>query len=86
MVATNNESYVRLIKAIRHESKNVSNVTIKKNVLGTITNNGIYVDSIEDEIPRGDFLILETENDFQSGDRVLCVPVGGYLVVIGKVV
>ena len=82
----NNEGTSRLINAVRKQAGKVSKLQMKNNILGTMTNTGIYVDSIEDEIPNGDFLRLETDYDLKSGDRVLCVPVGDYFIVVGKVV
>lgn len=82
----NNEGTSRLINAVRKQAGKVSESQIKNNILGTMTSTGVYIDSIEDEIPNGDFLKLVTDYDLKSGDRVLCVPVGDYFVVIGKVV
>lgn len=85
-MSENNDGYVRLIKSVRNESKKVSSLMSKNNMLGTVTSGGLYLDSIEDEIPRGEFLRLETVTPLERGDRVLCIPVGGYFVIVGKVV
>lgn len=81
-----NEGAARLISAIRDQARKVGSVQIKNNTLGTVTSKGIYIDSIEDEIPKSDFLFLKTEEELKNGDRVLCIPVGDYYVVAGKVV
>lgn len=94
-----NEGTARLVKSIRNQAGKVFNTGNRVNVLGTIHSNGIYIDAIEDIIPRSDFLFLQTElystdKDhtacnpvaFSDGDRILCVPVGDYYIVIGKVV
>lgn len=80
-----NEGTVKLIKAIRSQSKKVYDVNIQSNMLGTMTSKGIYIDSIEDEIPREDFLILQTGETISNGDRVVCIPCGDYFIVLGKV-
>lgn len=92
------EGVSRLVKSFRNESKKISVVNAKNNMLGTITPTGIYIDSIEDEVPRSDFLFLTTSlvnndadhracqvKDYQVNDRVLCVPVGEYYVILGRV-
>lgn len=97
-MAHSSEGVTRLIKNFRSESKKVSDFNAKNNMLGTITATGIYIDSIEDEVPRSDFLFLTTSlvnddtehdackvRDYKVNDRVLCVPVGEYYVVMGKV-
>lgn len=86
-MAHSNEGTARFIQAIREQAELINYVRTQNNVLGTITATGVYVDSIEDEIPRGDFLILQTQTleQLQVGDRVLCIPVGDYYVVAGKV-
>lgn len=84
-MAHSNEGTARFIQAIREQAELINYVRSQNNVLGTITATGVYVDSIEDEIPRGDFLILQTGEQLQVGDRVLCIPVGDYYVVAGKV-
>lgn len=81
----NNEGTTRLVRMIREQARNINKVQMKNNILGTITANGIYIDSVEDEIPRDDFLFLKTGETLQNGDRVLCIPVGDYYVVAGKV-
>lgn len=80
-----NEGTVRLVKAIRNQSRKVFNVESRSNMLGTMTSSGIYIDSIEDEIPRRDFLILQTGEPLSTGDRVVCIPCGDYFIVLGKV-
>lgn len=84
-MAHENEGTARLVKGIRNQAGKVFTVQAQLNLLGTMTNNGIYIDSIEDEIPRGDFLFLQTGEVLNSGDRVACIPVGDYYVVLGKV-
>lgn len=81
----NNEGTARLVRMIREQARNINKVQTKINVLGTVTANGIYIDSVEDEIPRDDFLFLQTGETLSNGDRVLCIPVGDYYVVAGKV-
>lgn len=80
-----NEGTVKLIQAIRAQSKKIFDVSNQSNMLGTMTSSGIYIDSIEDEIPRGDFLILQTGETISVGDRVVCIPCGDYFIVLGKV-
>lgn len=85
-MAHDNEGTTRLVKGIREQAKKVLNTQLRTNLLGEIASNGIYIDSIEDIIPRGDFLFLQTGETLKNGDRILCVPVGDYYVVMGKVV
>lgn len=80
-----NEGTTRLVKGIRNQAQKVLSTQVRTNLLGEIANNGIYIDSVEDIIPRGDFLFLQTGETLEVGDRVLCVPVGDYYVVLGKV-
>lgn len=80
-----NEGTVKLVKAIRAQSRKVFNVESRSNMLGTMTSGGVYIDAIEDEIPRRDFLILQTGQPIGNGDRVICIPCGDYFVVLGKV-
>lgn len=84
-MAHDNEGTTRLVKGIRDQAKKVFNAQARANLLGEIASNGIYIDSVEDVIPRGDFLFLQTGETLAVGDRVLCVPVGDYYVVLGKV-
>ncbi|HBZ09111.1 MAG TPA: hypothetical protein DEO65_04375 [Bacillus bacterium] len=84
-MAHENEGVVKLVKAMRSQSQKVFSVNSQNNMLGTMTGSGIYIDSIEDEIPQGDFLVLQTGQPITTGDRVVCIPCGDYFVVLGKV-
>lgn len=82
-----NNGVVRIIKAIRGQSQRIFDLNSQQNMLGTMTATGVYIDAIEDEIPRRDFLFLKLRNDDKpvSGDRVVCLPVGDTFVILGKV-
>lgn len=92
------EGVARLVQRFRSESGKVAKLNTKNNMLGTVTATGIFIDAIEDEVPRSDFLTLTTSlvnddtdhdackvRDYKVNDRVLCVPVGEYYVILGKV-
>lgn len=94
-----NSGAVRLVKAIRNQSKKVYDHNRRLNMLGTMTATGVYIDAIDEVIPMSDLLTLkesEVKNTgtypcrsehvgVQPGDRIVCLPVGDYFVILGKV-
>lgn len=80
-----NEGANRLVVAIRDQAKKIFDNNNQTNTLGTVTPKGIYLDSVEDIIPKNDFLYLQTGETLKNGDRIMCAPVGDYFVVLGKV-
>lgn len=92
-----NSGAVRIVQAMREQSKKVYEANRRLNMLGTITSSGVYLDAVDDVVPMSDFLFLQadlvnTGSDSacmvrrpQPGDRVLCLPVGDYFVILGKV-
>lgn len=88
------EGTARLLSIFRGQSEREFDVREKRNKLGVYNVSTIKLDGIDEDIPVSEFLFLKDrvvvdkrrgEIVLNAGDRIACIPIGDYYVVLGRV-
>lgn len=82
---SDNQGISDFVQFVRDEAKEMDIIAEFPPTLGTISGTNLKIDGFSETIPPSGYMTMKNLS-ISSGDRVLCIPASGTIVIVGQVI